>query len=125
MLGLLTSKLKESFFSVIPIIILVLLLNYTIAPMPLWSVVLFLFSAFMMILGITFFNLGVDTSLIPIGEHVGSSLVKSRKLNFIVIYIVYCKNLLWFRGRHSYHILYVEWYYLEGSLEYGKKYYNI
>lgn len=56
---------------------------------------------------------------------VKNELYITLKLNFIVIYIVYCKNLLWFRGRHSYHILYVEWYYLEGSLEYGKKYYNI
>ena len=38
-----------------------------------------------MILGIALFNLGVDTSLIPIGEHVGSSVVKSRKLAFIIV----------------------------------------
>src|SRR5690606_15063557 len=72
-------------FSVIPIIILVLVLNFVIAPMPVWSIILFLISAFMMILGIALFNLGVDTSLIPIGEHIGSSLVKSRKLILIVI----------------------------------------
>ncbi len=84
MLKLLSEKLKESSFSVIPIIILVLLLNYTIAPMPLWSTILFLVSAFLMILGITFFNLGVDVSLIPIGEKIGSSLVKSRNLLLIV-----------------------------------------
>lgn len=85
MLGVLISKLKESFFSVIPIIILVLCLNFTLAPMPLWSVMLFLVSAFLMILGITLFNLGVDMSLIPIGEHIGSSLVKSRKLILIIV----------------------------------------
>ncbi len=85
MFKLLSDKLKESFFSVIPIIILVLLLNYTIAPMPFWSIVLFLVSAFLMMLGIALFNLGVDTSLIPIGEKIGSTLVKSRKLPLIVI----------------------------------------
>ena len=53
--------------------------------MPLWSgIVLFLVSALLMILGITLFNLGVDISLIPIGEHVGASLVKSRNLLLIV-----------------------------------------
>ena len=36
-------------------------------------------------MGITLFNLGVDMSLIPIGEHVGSGLVKTRKLLLIVI----------------------------------------
>jgi hypothetical protein len=84
MVKLLLAKLKESSFSVIPIIMLVLLLTYTIAPMPSWSLVLFLVSAFFMILGIAFFNLGVDMSLIPIGEQIGSSLVKSRKLPLIV-----------------------------------------
>ncbi|MGI6097231.1 MAG: DUF1538 domain-containing protein [Dethiobacteria bacterium] len=86
MIELLLVKLKESTLSIIPIIIIVLLLNFSIAPMPLWSgVVLFLVSAFLMILGITFFNLGVDMSLIPIGEYVGSSIVKSRNLLFIVL----------------------------------------
>jgi len=36
-------------------------------------------------MGITLFNLGVDMSLIPIGKHVGSGLVKTRKLLLIVI----------------------------------------
>jgi len=81
----LLEKLKESFFSVIPIVILVVLLNYTIAPIPSWNLVLFLISAFVIIMGITLFNIGVDTSLIPIGEHVGSALVKTRKLILIIV----------------------------------------
>ncbi len=79
------AKLKESSFSVIPIIILVMLLSYTIAPVPLWNLILFLISALVIIIGITLFNLGVDISLIPIGEHIGSALVKSRKLSLIVV----------------------------------------
>jgi hypothetical protein len=82
---LLLEKLKESVFSVIPIIMLVLLLNYTLAPMPFWSTALFLVSACLMIFGITLFNLGVDVSLIPIGEQIGSALVKSRRLPFIMV----------------------------------------
>lgn len=39
----------------------------------------------MMILGITLFNLGVDVSLIPIGKHIGSSTVKSKKLLLIIV----------------------------------------
>ncbi len=83
---LLLSKLKEATFSIVPIIILVMILNFTIVPMPLWSgVALFLSSAFLMILGISLFNLGVDISLIPIGEYVGSAIVKSRNLLLIII----------------------------------------
>ncbi len=82
---LLLAKFKESSFSVIPIVILVVLLNYTIAPIPSWNLILFLISSFVIIMGITLFNLGVDISLIPIGEHIGSALVKTRKLLLIVI----------------------------------------
>jgi hypothetical protein len=81
----LLGKLKESTFSVIPIIILVVLLNYTIAPIPSWNLALFIISAFVVIMGITLFNLGVDISLIPIGKYVGSTLVKTRKLLLIVV----------------------------------------
>ena len=82
---LLLAKFKESFFAVLPIIVIVLVLTLTVAPMPFYSMVLFLLSAMMMILGITLFNLGVDVSLMPIGEHIGSGLVKSRNLRLIVV----------------------------------------
>lgn len=86
MAKLLLEKLKESAFLIIPIIVIVLILHFTVAPMPLWSgVALFLASAFLMILGIMLFNLGVDMSLIPIGEYIGSTIVKSRNLLLIVI----------------------------------------
>lgn len=84
MLKLLKAKFKESFFSVIPIIIMVLVLHFTISPMPVWSIFLFLISAFVMVLGITLFNLGVDVSLIPIGEHIGATTVKSKNLILII-----------------------------------------
>lgn len=82
---LLLAKFKESFFAVLPIIVIVLVLTLTVAPMPFYNMVLFLLSAMMMILGITLFNLGVDVSLMPIGEHIGSGLVKSRNLRLIVV----------------------------------------
>jgi hypothetical protein len=85
MLELLADKLKESAFSIIPIIILVLILNFTIAPMSIWGLILFLISSFFMVLGITLFNLGVDVSMIPIGEQIGSSLVKTRNLTLIIL----------------------------------------
>lgn len=85
MAKLLWAKFKESFLTVLPIVVIVLVLNLTIAPMPFYSVLLFLISAFLMILGITLFNLGVDISLMPIGEHIGSALVKSRNLKLIIV----------------------------------------
>lgn len=87
---LLFSKFKESFFSVIPIIVLVLVLNFTVGPMPGGSLLLFLASALAIVLGITLFNFGVDVSLIPIGEHVGTTIIKSKNLIIItgMIFII-------------------------------------
>lgn len=87
MLKLLTAKFKESLFSVIPIIIIVLILNFTVSPMPKWSLSLFLISSLIMVLGITLFNLGVDVSLIPIGMHTGSTIIKSKNLIVITVLI--------------------------------------
>src|SRR5690554_5589161 len=81
---LLLSKFKEAALSVLPIIIIVAILNFTVAPMSLYNMMLFLISAFVMILGIALFNLGVDISLMPIGENIGAALVKSKNLIFII-----------------------------------------
>ncbi|HHY36493.1 MAG TPA: DUF1538 domain-containing protein [Firmicutes bacterium] len=82
---LLLDKLRESVSSIGSIVILVLLLNISVAPKPLGKgIALFLVSAFLMVFGIALFNLGVDISLIPVGEHLGSSIVKSRNLFLIV-----------------------------------------
>lgn len=82
---LLWAKFKESFLSVFPIIIIVTVLSFTITPMPFYNMFLFLLSSLVLILGITLFNLGVDISLMPIGEHIGSALVKSKNLLLIVV----------------------------------------
>ena len=42
-------KVQRVILSVVPVIAIVLVLNYTIAPLPFWSLVLFLISAFVMV----------------------------------------------------------------------------
>lgn len=78
-------KFKEAILSILPVALIVLLLNFTLTPIPFISLVLFLISSIILVLGITFFTLGVDISLMPMGEYIGSDLVKSRKLPFIII----------------------------------------
>lgn len=81
----LLGKLKEAALTVLPIIILVSVLNFTVVHMSLYNLILFLISSFVMILGISLFNIGVDISLMPIGENVGASLVKSKNLLLIIL----------------------------------------
>ena len=79
-------KLKESLISVLPVTFIVLILNLT----PLISlsgkeVLIFLVCNVLLILGIGLFNLGSDLAMSPMGEHIGSSLIKSKKIPIIIL----------------------------------------
>lgn len=77
---LLKEKVFESIASVIPITAIVLFLSMTIAPMETGALVLFLFGAFLLVLGMGFFTLGADMSMIPMGEGIGVVMSKSKKI---------------------------------------------
>ena len=81
---LLHDKFQESLASVLPITIIVLLLCFTVAPIPNNMLVSFLMGAVLLIVGMAFFTLGADTVMTPIGTKVGSCITKSRKIWMIV-----------------------------------------
>lgn len=83
----LKEKVYESISSVIPITVIVFLLSITATPMPSGTLVLFLFGALMLILGMGFFTLGVDMSMIPMGEGIGVVMSKTKK---IIISLAVC-----------------------------------
>lgn len=76
----LIEKTRESMASVLPITAIVFLLSITIAPLDPGTLVLFLFGAILLVGGMGLFTLGVDMSMIPMGEGVGSTLSKSKHL---------------------------------------------
>lgn len=78
-------KTKESLTSVLPISFIVLVLNFTITPMPFGVRGLFLVGAALLITGMGLFTLGADTAMMPMGELIGSQLIRSRKLGLLVI----------------------------------------
>lgn len=77
---ILTEKLKEVLFSVLPIIIIVLLIHFFIIP-PLETHLLirFIIGAIIIILGLAFFLFGVDIGVTPIGKNMGQTIAKSNK----------------------------------------------
>lgn len=81
---LLHDKFQESLASVLPITIIVMLLCFTVAPIPNNMLVSFLMGAVLLIVGMAFFTLGADTAMTPIGTKVGSCITKSRKIWMIV-----------------------------------------
>lgn len=80
----LLEKLKESVQAVLPIVGIILLLHFTVAPVPGGTLALMLVGTVMLVLGLTLFSLGTDMAMMPMGEHVGSALLSSRNLPLLV-----------------------------------------
>ena len=82
---LLKQKISESISSVLPITLIVLILSFTnLAPMPAGMLILFLLGSVMLIVGMGFFSLGTDLSMMPMGTEVGRSISASKKMIIIV-----------------------------------------
>lgn len=85
----LKEKIQESMASVLPITAIVFLPSITIAPLDPGTLVLFLFGAILLVGGMGLFTLGVDMSMIPMGEGVGVTVSKSRHLLIpVVVYFL-------------------------------------
>ena len=80
----LKEKIHESFSSVIPITLIVLLLSTTAAPMNLETLMLFLTGAVLLVIGMGFFTLGADMAMMPIGQQAGEQLTRTKKLWLII-----------------------------------------
>ena len=78
-------KIRESLTSVLPISGIVLLLSVTLSPLSAGTMVMFLFGALMLILGMGLFTVGVDLSMMPMGEGIGVEISKTRNLSTPVI----------------------------------------
>lgn len=82
----LLSKLKEALVSVLPITLIVLALSLFAADIesgPIWN---FLIGSVLVILGMGLFTLGADVAMVTIGNRLGASITKSKKLKTIVIF---------------------------------------
>lgn len=81
----LSSKFKEAFVAVMPVVAILLILSFTIAPMPSGVLMSFIIGAVLVMVGMMFFTLGAEMSMTPMGEKVGSKMTQSRNLFVIVI----------------------------------------
>ncbi len=91
---ILMEKIKESVASVLPVALIILLLALTITPLPNAVFISFLFGTFIMIVGMGLFTLGVDKSMMPMGEHVGATMTKSKKLWLIIFVSFFIGTLI-------------------------------
>lgn len=81
----LAKKRQEATGSIAPIVALVLLVCCSLAPIPSGALSAFLFGAALLIVGMSYFGLGTEMAMTPIGEAVGGAITRSQKIILIVL----------------------------------------
>jgi len=78
-------KIKESFFSILPIFLLVIFLHLTFVPLDNKMLISFLGGSLFLIIGMALFTLGADNAMMPMGNKVGAYISKHKKLLFLIV----------------------------------------
>lgn len=78
-------KFKESVISVVPIMLIVVLLHFTIAPLREGQLLQFLVGGALLILGLSTFLVGAEIWMVPFGQRVGSALTRKRSLVLMLV----------------------------------------
>lgn len=83
--NLFRAKVAEAVKSVLPIALVILLLCFTITPMPSGVFLSFLLGTVLLVVGMGLFSLGSEIAMTPMGDYVGAQMAKSRKILLVVI----------------------------------------
>ena len=78
-------KIKEALRSVLPIALIILLLSFTICPLPNDIFIAFVLGTCLLVVGLGLFSLGAELSMERIGAHVGTNLTRSKKIPIIAL----------------------------------------
>ncbi len=81
---ILRDKLKESLQAVLPIGLIILILHFTVAPLPMGTLYLMIFGMAFLVAGLTLFSFGTEMAMMPMGEYIGAGLLMSRKLPLLI-----------------------------------------
>lgn len=81
----LLEKFSETLKAVLPIISIVVILCFTVAPISPSILLTFIVGAVLLIVGMMLFSVGVDLSMTRMGERVGATLTKTRKALLICL----------------------------------------
>lgn len=83
-MGLLNEKIKEVLQSLIPVTVFVLFLHFTVTPLSGMQIGQFLLGAFLLLIGLSVFLVGVDLGATPIGKHSGKVIVRSGRMSTLL-----------------------------------------
>jgi hypothetical protein len=83
---LILKKFKDSLSAVLPVSLIILVLIIGFFKVDLGNILMFVFAAICLIIGIAIYNLGIDLSLSRVGEKIGAAIIKKRKIWLFVFF---------------------------------------
>lgn len=92
-MNLIKRKLAESFNSVFPIALIVLILSMTITPLDPGDMVLFLMGSVFLVFGMSLFTMGAEMSMQPLGTKIGSEIAGSGKI-WLIAFVSFVIGIL-------------------------------
>ena len=78
-------KIKEVLSAVSPIVIIVIILNFTLTPIPTMLLFQFILGAIAVVLGLSILLFGIEIGVLPFGKHMGASFLKSNSIWYVII----------------------------------------
>ena len=84
-MGVLRDKLKEVLTAVSPVVLIVIILNFTFVDIPTMLLFQFILGALAIVLGLAILLFGIEIGILPFGNHMGASFIKSNKMWYVVI----------------------------------------
>ena len=78
-------KIKEVLTAVSPILIIVIILNFTLTPIPNILLFQFILGAIAIVLGLSILLFGIEIGILPFGNHMGTSFLKSNNIWYVII----------------------------------------
>ena len=83
-MDIIRDKLKETILAILPIVLVVVAINFLISPLPNDVIIRFLLSALLIVLGLTLFLFGVEICITPLSAIAGSTIAKRGKLSLVI-----------------------------------------
>ena len=79
-------KIKEAMTTVLPVSLIIIILSFTpLYNLSLIEIIVFIISSIILMIGIALFSLGSEIAMEPMGQAIGSSLFKNKKVLIIVL----------------------------------------
>ncbi len=76
----------DSIYTTLPMTVIIFILHFTIVDFPNDILMNFIAGTIMVIVGLSLFSIGIDVALLQVGEEIGSSIIKFKKMRHILLW---------------------------------------